>query len=377
MLHHDIHHRDGKARTGLLHTPHGDVPTPAFMPVGTAGTVKGVTPDQLAATGATMILANTYHLMLRPGAEVVAELGGLHRMMAWPGPILTDSGGYQVFSLAHRRTLDDDGVTFQSHIDGSEVELTPARCVEIQHLLGADVVMQLDECPPGDAERDTVAAAVDRSADWARLCRDAWDARERLTALAEPQALFGIQQGGAFRDLRARSAERLVELDLPGYAVGGLSVGEGHAAMCDVLDDVDDLLPTETPRYLMGVGEPRDLLAAVARGIDLFDCVLPTRNGRNAGAFTWNGRLKLRNADHARDSSPIDPDCGCYACRNFSRGTLRHYFQAGEMLGPTLVTLHNLHFFADFTAAIRAAIEAGELEQRSAAWLRRLYPNEV
>ncbi|MBN1943253.1 MAG: tRNA guanosine(34) transglycosylase Tgt [Phycisphaerae bacterium] len=372
----NITHRSGKARRGRLITPHGEVDTPVFMPVGTAGTVKGLTPDQLRTAGAEIILGNTYHLMLRPGAEAVATLGGLHKLTAWDGPILTDSGGYQVFSLAHMRKISDGGVRFQSHIDGSLVELTPAGAVEIQHSLGADVMMQLDECPPGDAEREVVSAAVERSADWARRCRDAWNAYERKTAQGNEQALFGIQQGGVFRDLREQSARRLVELDLPGYAIGGLSVGEGHEAMCEVLEDIDGLLPADRPRYLMGVGEPRDILAAVLRGVDMFDCVLPTRNGRNAQAFTWTGRLRLRNAMHTLDASPIDPNCSCYACKNFSRGAIRHFFQADEMLGPILVSLHNLHFFAEFLAAIREAITDNTLAQKAPAWIEAMYSEE-
>jgi len=376
---------DGKARLGRLQTPHGEVETPVFMPVGTAGSVKGVTPDQLIAAGAKMILGNTYHLMLRPGAETVARLGGLHRVMAWAGPLLTDSGGYQVFSLAHMRKLSAEGVTFQSHIDGSVVELTPARAVQVQRLLGADVIMQLDECPPGQADRDAVAAAVERSAKWARLCRDAWleplGKRGQATFPGAPchsaqgkyQALFGIQQGGVYADLRAASAAELVELDLPGYAVGGVSVGEGHEALCDVLDATDGLLPGNRPRYLMGVGEPRDIIAAVTRGIDMFDCVLPTRNARNAQAFTWHGRLRLRNARHAEDAAPIDQACDCYACRHYSRGVMRHLFMAKEMLGPTLVTIHNLHFFSTFMAAIREAIAAGTLISSANAWLGAIY----
>ncbi len=362
-------HRSGKARAGRFATPHGEVPTPAFMPVGTCGTVKGVAPDQLAAAGARMILANTYHLMLRPGAETVSRLGGLHGVMAWPGPILTDSGGYQVFSLAHMRQVRDEGVVFQSHIDGSRVSLTPERAVEVQHLLGADVMMQLDECPPGDAGRDEVAAAVRRSAAWAGRCRDAWRARGADAA----QALFGIQQGGVHADLRAESAAALTALELPGYAVGGLSVGEGHEALCDVLDAVDAQLPADRPRYLMGVGEPRDILAAVARGIDMFDCVLPTRNGRNAQAFTWHGRLRLRNARHGESAEPIDADCDCYTCRHFSRGTIRHLFMAREMLGPTLVTIHNLRFFASLMAAVREAVADDDLPARARRWLGELY----
>ncbi|MCD4825651.1 MAG: tRNA guanosine(34) transglycosylase Tgt [Phycisphaerae bacterium] len=374
MLKLEIHSVEGRSRTGLLHTPHGAVATPIFMPVGTAGSVKGVTPDQLHAGGSRMILANTYHLLLRPGPETVAKLGGLHAMMGWNGPILTDSGGYQVFSLAHMRTLDDDGVTFQSHIDGSMVHLDPARAVEVQHQLGADVIMQLDECTPGGASKDDVAAAVARSADWAGRCKDTWQRLGCASAQGKPQALFGIQQGGVFRDLRAESARRLVELDLPGYAIGGLSVGEGHEPMCDVLDDIDELLPRDKPRYLMGVGEPRDIIAAVARGVDMFDCVMPTRNGRNGQAFTWKGRLRMKNAVHQHDTNPIDPDCNCYACRTFSRGTIRHLFMAREMLGPTLVTIHNLHFFAEFTAAIRKAITEGNFETMATKWLEQMYP---
>ena len=369
MFHLEIEQRSGKARAGRLHTGHGEVPTPVFMPVGTCGTVKGVTPDQLRAAGARMILGNTYHLMLRPGAETVRELGGLHRMMAWDGPILTDSGGYQVFSLAHRRSITNEGVVFQSHIDGSEVSLTPERAVAIQQALGADVMMQLDECPPAGAPREEVARAVDRSADWAEKCRQAWQA-----AWAGTQVLFAIQQGGTHLDLRAESARRIVELDLPGYAIGGLSVGEGHQAMCRVLEESHALLPPDRPRYLMGVGEPRDILAAVLRGIDMFDCVLPTRNGRNAQAFTWAGRLRLRNAQWAQDPRPIDETCPCYTCRLFSRGTIRHLFQAREMLGPTLVSLHNLHFFADFLSAIREAVRQGDLEDKAAQWVTAMYP---
>ncbi len=365
---------EGKARRGRLITPHGVCETPMFMPVGTAGTVKGITPEHLSQTGAQMILANTYHLMLRPGDEGVAKLGGLHKLMAWPGPILTDSGGYQVFSLAHMRKISDDGVEFQSHIDGSRVNLTPERAVEIQRNLGSDVMMQLDICPPGQAERSEVQAAVKLSADWASRCKKAWESFDCMTAQDWPQALFGIQQGGVFNDLRAESARRIVDLDLPGYAIGGLSVGEGHQPMCDVLEETDSLLPACKPRYLMGVGEPRDILAAVLRGVDMFDCVMPTRNGRNAQAFTWNGRLKLRNAKFISDNDPIEPGCGCYACRNFSRGTIRHLFMANEMLGPILVTIHNLQFFSDFTAEIRKAIEAGNFAHSAVTWLGQMYP---
>jgi len=375
MLSFTVTDRQGKARRAQLTTPHGSVQTPAFLPVGTAGCVKGVAPDRLGRLGVQMILANAYHLMLRPGAETVASLGGLHALSGWAGPILTDSGGYQVFSLAHLRSVDDDGVTFQSHIDGRTVRLTPESAIRAQQSLGADIIMQLDECPPGDADRDQVAAAVARSADWARRCKAAWGAADRRATCGEhhEQALFGIQQGGTFADLRARSAERLVSLDLPGYAVGGLSVGEGHEATCRILDEIDEQLPPEKPRYLMGVGEPRDVIAAVMRGIDMFDCVLPTRNARNAQAFTFSGRLRLRNARWAQDDSPLEADCDCYTCRSFSRGALRHFFAAGEMLGPVLVTIHNLRFFTRLMQQIREAISRGDLAERAETWLAQMY----
>ena len=408
MFSFEVTQRDGKARVGRLATPHGEVRTPAFMPVGTAGSVKGVTPDQLRAAGARMILANTYHLLLRPGAEVVAQLGGVHAMMGWDGPILTDSGGYQVFSLADLRKIDDGGVVFQSHVDGAEIALSPERAIEAQWLLGADVIMQLDECPPGDAPKDAVAAAVRRSLDWARRGRDVWErtGRGRIRAVTAPaadsgganpsgtvpavadldrfargdansgetvQALFGIQQGGVYADLRAQSAAGLAALDLPGYAIGGLSVGEGHEAMTAVLDEIDGQLPADRPRYLMGVGEPRDILAAVVRGVDLFDCVLPTRNGRNAQAFTWTGRMRLRNSCWTQDARPIDEGCDCYTCRRFSRGTLRHLFAAKEMLGPILVSIHNLRWFSQLMAAIREAIARGDLERKAHRWTAQMY----
>jgi len=365
---------DGRARRGRLTTAHGEVATPVFMPVGTAGSVKGVTAEQLRGAGVQMVLGNTYHLMLRPGAETVARLGGLHRLMAWDGPILTDSGGYQVFSLAHLREVTDDGVTFRSHIDGSRVALTPERAIEVQRLLGADVIMQLDECPPAGASKDHVAEAVRRSIRWAKRCKEAWKTTVTVPGL---QALFGIQQGGVFGDLRADSAAALVELDLPGYAVGGLSVGEGHEALCGVLDEMDAQFPAGRARYVMGLGEPRDLLAAVLRGADMFDCVLPTRNGRNAQAFTWHGRLRLRNARWATDPRPIEETCDCYTCQNYSRGTIRHLFQAKEMLGPTLVTLHNLRFFTSLMAAIRRAISAGDLVASAERWLETIYADEA
>jgi queuine tRNA-ribosyltransferase len=365
--------RDRLARRGTFHTDRGPVQTPAFMPVGTAATVKGVTPDHLRSAGAQMVLSNTYHLMLRPGDETVARLGGVHAMMGWDGPMLTDSGGYQVFSLAHLRDLDDEKVTFRSHVDGSPVELSPERAVEIQHRLGADVMMQLDECPPLSATREQVAQAVERSARWAGRCRDQWDRRERRSAQGASQALFGIQQGGVHPGLRAESAGRLGALDLPGYAIGGLSVGEGHEAMMSILDPIDEQFPADRPRYLMGVGEPRDILGAVARGVDLFDCVMPTRNGRNAQAFTRTGRIRLRNARFADDPLPLEEGCDCFSCRTFSRGTIRHLFMAREMLGPTLVTIHNLHFFARMMAELREAIAAARGGDWSSRWLGRFY----
>jgi queuine tRNA-ribosyltransferase len=375
MFAHTITATERKARLGVLTTPHGQAATPGFMPVGTAGSVKGVTPDQLRGAGVQMILANTYHLMLRPGPQAVAKLGGLHRLMNWDGPILTDSGGYQVFSLSHLRRVDDAGVEFRSHVDGAMVRLTPRSAIEIQQQLGGDLMMQLDECPPADATRWHVEQAVVRSADWARQAREAW--RGSPYAGDHEQALLGIQQGGVFADLRARSAEALVALDLPGYAIGGLSVGEGHQAMCETLDAIDSQLPADRPRYLMGVGEPRDILAAVAAGIDLFDCVLPTRNGRNAQAFTFTGRLRLRNARHALDDRPLEDGCDCYTCRHYSRGALRHLFMANEMLGPTLASIHNLRFFARLMEGIRSAIAQGRLAAIRSQWLDSMYPQGV
>jgi len=377
MFSFDVLQTDGKARLGRIVTPHGEASTPAFLPVGTAGTVKGVTPDQLRAAGVQIVLANTYHLMLRPGAETVAKLGGLHQMMGWQGPILTDSGGYQVFSLAHLREIDDDGVLFRSHLDGSEVKLTPELAVEIQQKLGADIIMQLDECPHAEAPKDHVAQAVRRSAAWAARCRETWETAGRKSARGDPQAMFGIQQGGVWGDLRAESAERIAALDLPGYAIGGLSVGEDRDAMRAVLDEIDTQLPADRPRYLMGVGEPRDLLAAVQRGVDMFDCVLPTRNGRNAQAFTAGGRIRLRNACWAEDRRGLEDGCDCYTCRSFARGTLRHLFMAEEMLGPILVTIHNIRFFARLMAAIRSAITAGNLSEMAGQWIERMYAEDA
>jgi queuine tRNA-ribosyltransferase len=345
-----------RARLGRVTTRHGVFDTPAFMPVGTQGTIKGIVPDHVAATGSQCILANTYHLMLRPGEEVVAALGDLHRFMAWPGPILTDSGGFQVFSLSDINRITDDGVTFKSHIDGAMVHLTPQRSIQVQNDLGADIIMAFDECPPADAPAEYQREAVERTLRWARLC---------LASHGRPddQSLFGIVQGGTDLNLRAACAKALVEMDFPGYAVGGLAVGEGFEATKTVLESVTPQLPAQKPRYLMGVGFPRDIVAAVATGIDMFDCVLPTRNGRNAYAFTAGGAIRLRNSRFTSDTGPIEDGCDCYSCRNFTRGAIRHYFFAAEMLGPILVSLHNIRFFQRLMADIRRAIGEGTFDQ--------------
>ncbi len=355
-----------RARVGRLVLPHGTVETPAFMPVGTHGAVKGVDPTELAAAGASIVLANTYHLWLRPGHETVQALGGLHRFMGWSGPILTDSGGYQVLSLASLRTVTDEGVTFRSHLDGSRRTLTPEGAVEIQLALGADVLMALDECPPYPAEPAVVRAAAGRTLRWAGRCRRAWLARREGGAL-----LFGIVQGGTDLRLRAEQAEALGELGLPGYALGGLSVGEPKALTYDVVEWTAARLPADRPRYLMGVGTPEDLVEGVARGIDLFDCVLPTRNARNGTLFTSEGRLSVKLAAHARDPRPPDPNCDCPTCRRFSRAYLRHLFMAGEMLGARLNTIHNLTYYLRLMADIRAAIREGRFAAFRAAFTRR------
>ena len=350
---------DGAARRGRLHTAHGTVETPAFMPVGTQATVKAATPAVLRAAGAEIVLANTYHLMLRPGAERVADLGGLHRFMAWPGPILTDSGGYQVMSLAERRTLDEDGVTFASHLDGSRHRLTPERAVEIQDLLDATVTMVLDECTPYPIAPDEAAASMRRSMRWAERSKAAFRARSGY-------GLFGIVQGSVLPDLRAESADTLVGIGFDGYAIGGLAVGEGQALMFETVARTTPALPPECPRYLMGVGKPADLIGAVARGIDLFDCVLPTRSGRTAQAWTAEGPLNLRNRRHADDPAPLEPGCACPACRDFSRAYLHHLIKAGEILGAMLLTWHNLHYYQALMAETRTAIEAGRLAELAA-----------
>lgn len=354
---------DGSARLGRLQTPHGVAPTPIFMPVGTRATVKGVTPDQLRSAGAQIILGNTYHLALRPRDEIIRDLGGLHRFMAWDGPILTDSGGYQVFSLSGLRRVSDEGVVFRSHVDGQRLELTPERAVQIQENLGSDIAMCLDECPTTEASPEILRDAVRRSILWARRCRDA----HRRT----DQALFGIVQGGLDLDLRRHCAEDLAAFDFPGYALGGFSVGESPDQMHQALPDCAPMLPANKPRYLMGVGRPEDILAAVAAGIDMFDCVLPTRNGRNASAFTMTGSLRLRNARHRGDPTPLEADCPCYTCRNFSRAYLHHLFQVDEMLGPTLLSIHNIAFYLRLTAEIRAAILEKQFDNYRASFLSK------
>ena len=354
------HANDGAARAGVLHTAHGDVQTPVFMPVGTAGTVKAMTADAVRATGAGIVLGNTYHLMLRPGAERVARLGGLHTFMDWPGPILTDSGGFQVMSLAQLRKMDKDGVTFQSYIDGSKHRLTPARSIEIQHLLDATITMALDECTPFPATPEQARASMELSMRWASLSKQAFVERPGY-------GLFGIVQGSVYPDLRAQSAAALTAIGFDGYAIGGLAVGEGQAAMFDVLDFTVPHLPKDRPRYLMGVGTPDDLIGAVQRGVDMFDCVMPTRAGRTARAYTAQGIMNMRNARFADDDRPLDPSCRCPGCTRHSRGYLHHLFRADEMLGPMLLTWHNLTYYQDLMLGLRSAIMAGRLEEHAAA----------
>lgn len=348
-----------KARTGTLTTSRGPVETPQFMPVGTRATVKGVFPRDLTEMGATVLLANAFHLSLRPGAETVARLGGLHAMMDWQGPILTDSGGFQVFSLASLRELDDDGVTFRSPLDGDLVRLTPERSMEIQRLLGADFAMALDVCPSAAAARPELEAAVDRTLHWARRCLEDHEAARRRGPVPE---LLGIVQGGTDEDLRVRCARTLVELPFDAYAIGGLSVGESKEALRRTVDVTTEVLPEDRPRYLMGVGTPLDFVDAIERGIDLFDCVLPTREGRNGRAYTSRGIVHVRNAALEGERGPLDPECEGPCCRRYSRGTIRHLFQVGEMLGPMLLSLHNLRAFLTLLARARAAIDGGTFD---------------
>jgi queuine tRNA-ribosyltransferase len=362
---------DGKARTGRIAMRRGEIRTPAFMPVGTAATVKAMKPEAVRATGADIILGNTYHLMLRPGAERVAKLGGLHKFMNWPRPILTDSGGYQVMSLSELRKLTEEGVEFRSHLDGSKHLLTPERSMEIQRLLGSDIVMAFDECPRTDRPRDEIAASMELSMRWARRSRAAFDAGGEHAAGA---ALFGIQQGALDQKLRLQSAQALTEIGFDGYAIGGLAVGEGQEAMFATLDFAAGQLPTDRPRYLMGVGKPDDLVGAVMRGVDMFDCVLPTRSGRNGQAFTWSGPLNLRNARHAEDSSPLDECCQCPACASYSRAYLHHLVKAGEILGAMLLTEHNLTFYQELMREMREAIGEGRMHGFTEAFSARYIP---
>jgi len=353
----DLTATDGKARTGVIHTTRGDIRTPAFMPVGTAATVKAMMPESVAATGADILLGNTYHLMLRPTAERIANLGGLHKFMNWDKPILTDSGGFQVMSLADLRKMSEKGVTFKSHIDGSKHELTPERSMEIQKLLGSDIVMCFDECPALPADRARIEESMRMSMRWAQRSKDAFGDRPG-------HALFGIQQGGLEQDMREERAKALREIEFDGYAVGGVAVGEGQEAMFGVLDFAPDQLPVDKPRYLMGVGKPDDIVGAVKRGIDMMDCVLPSRSGRTGQVFTRRGVLNIKNARHADDPRPLDENCTCPACSNYSRAYLHHVFRAQEMISGMLLTWHNLHYFQDIMQGMRDAIAVGGF----AAW---------
>ena len=359
-----IHATEGKARTGVIQMRRGEIRTPAFMPVGTAATVKAMKPEAVRAAGADIILGNTYHLMLRPGAERMARLGGLHQFMNWQRPILTDSGGYQVMSLSGLRKITEEGVLFASHLDGSRHMLSPERSMEIQRLLGSDIVMAFDECPKIDQPRDTIAKSMEMSMRWARRSRDGFDSGG---AHAEASALFGIQQGALDEGLRQSSADALADIGFDGYAIGGLAVGEGQEAMFATLDFAPAQLPADRPRYLMGVGKPDDLVGAVERGVDMFDCVLPTRSGRNGQAFTWSGPLNMRNAKHAEDQSPIDARCTCPVCSTYSRAYLHHLIKSGEMLGAMLLTEHNIAFYQQLMQGMRDAITQG----RFAAFIHR------
>jgi queuine tRNA-ribosyltransferase len=376
-----ITHTCGAARRGVLHTPHGVVETPAFMPVGTQGVVKAVTHRDLEGLGSEIVLANTYHLYLRPGADRIARLGGLHKFIGWDKAILTDSGGYQVFSLAARRKVHEQGATFRSHLDGSEHLLTPESAVDIQARLGSDIAMVLDECLEHPATHDRARESLERTLRWAKRGRDHFvRVRSGLPhSTGAPvrtnpgQAQFGIIQGGTFADLRRQSVDETVAMGFEAYAIGGLSVGEPIPAMYDIAAQTADWLPRDTPRYLMGVGTPADLVECAARGIDMFDCVLPTRNARNGQLFTSTGRLNIKNAEYAEDDGPLDADCTCYTCRHFSRAYLRHLFHAGEMTAATLNTLHNLHFYLDTMRRVREAIVFATLEEVRQSY-RRLFP---
>ena len=352
--------QDGKARTGVISTPRGDIRTPAFMPVGTAATVKAMMPDSVRATGADILLGNTYHLMLRPTAESIDALGGLHKFMNWERPILTDSGGFQVMSLSGLRKLTEEGVTFKSHIDGSRHHLTPERSMEIQRLLGSDIVMCFDECPALPADRDRIEKSMRMSMRWAQRSRDAFGDRPG-------HALFGIQQGGLEQDMREESAKALRDIEFDGYAIGGLAVGESQEAMFGVLDYAPDMFPQDKPRYLMGVGKPSDILGAVARGVDMMDCVLPSRSGRTGQLFTRRGVVNIKNARHKDDPRPLDEACTCPACQNYSRAYLHHVFKSNEIISSMLLTWHNLHYFQELMQGMRDAISAANFAQYEAA----------
>jgi len=351
------------ARLGLLTTAHGKVETPVFMPVGTAGAVKGTTPQQLKETGASIILANTYHLLLRPGVDTVEKIGGLHKLMGWNNPILTDSGGYQVFSLSPLAKIDDEGVEFASHIDGAKIYLNAEIATKIQNQLGADIIMCFDQCTPFPCDDTQLKQAVERTISWAKRCKQAHNKPDQL--------LFGIVQGGTDLPMREQCARELVELEFDGYAIGGLSVGEGHKDMIRTVSHTTPILPQDKPRYLMGVGTPEDIIAAIGAGVDMFDCVLPTRNGRNAFAFTKDGPVRLRNSAHINDTMPIEAGCDCYCCGNFSRASLRHFFNVGEMLGPILVSLHNLRFYQRLMAGARQAIKENKFAEWAAEQLKK------
>ena len=359
---------DGAARSGVIAMQRGEIRTPAFMPVGTAATVKAVKPEGVRASGADIVLGNTYHLMLRPGAERVAKLGGLHRFMNWDRPILTDSGGYQVMSLGELTKTSEDGVKFKSHLDGSAHMLTPERSMEVQRLLGADIVMAFDECTPFPATEKQAESSMERSMRWAQRSRDAFDAGLEHAAKS---ALFGIQQGSMFEPLRKRSSEELIDIGFDGYAIGGLAVGEGHEAMCRVLDYAVGMLPADKPRYLLGVGKPDDIIEAVRRGIDMFDCVLPTRSGRTGQACTTDGPINIRNAKFAEDEAPIEEECGCPSCANYSRAYVHHLVRSGEILGSMLMTEHNLWFYQRLMQGLRDAIRDGRFDAQAAAFLAR------
>ncbi len=362
----EIIHQDAgsSARCGLLNTSHGKVDTPAFMPVGTSGAVKGITPEQLEESGASIVLANTYHLLLRPGADTVEALGGLHKLMSWDKPILTDSGGYQVFSLSSLTKVDDDGVEFSSHVDGAKVYLNAEIAIKTQNQLGADIITCLDECTASGIDLPKLKKAVERTIRWAQRSKEAHKTGKQM--------LFAIVQGGVNQELRSYCACELVKMDFDGYAIGGLSVGEGHDNMIKTVNHTIQFLPKEKPRYLMGVGKPIDIIAAVKAGVDMFDCVLPTRNGRNAFAFTENGPVRLRNSALINDPEPIEAGCDCYCCRNFSRAALRHFFNCGEMLGPILASVHNLRFFQRLMAKIRKLIEKNEFSD----WAKERLKND-